>query len=191
MPTTVCSLLNAGVAGIIGPTSEISTMHIRSVCDALEIPHLEVHYDIEARSDALTINLHPRPEVLARAFSDLNRVLGWEDFAVVYDYNEEVLLFSGVLQQARDKGWNVQLYQLNHNKPFRETFWQVQEDGKNNIVLDVKQHNLRQALRHVSSHRSIIFYFLPIFIISECLVSSLTPLTLLPPSLWLLFSLHS
>lgn len=147
----MCSLLNAGVAGIIGPTSEISTMHIRSICDSLEIPHLEVHYDIEARSDALTINLYPRPEVLGRAFNDLNRILGWEDFAIVYDYNEEVLLFSSVLQQAREKGWNVQLYQLSHNEPFRETFWQVQGDGKNNIVLDVKQHNLGLALRHVSN----------------------------------------
>lgn len=133
-------------------------MHIRSICDSLEIPHLEVHYDIEARSDALTINLYPRPEVLARAFFDLNRVLGWEEFAIVYDYNEEVLLFNSFLQQAREKGWNIQLYQLSHNEPFRETFWQVQADGKNNIVLDVKQHNLRQALRHVSN---LFLFFFP------------------------------
>lgn len=145
----LCSLLLSGVACVLGPINDISSMHVRSMVDALEIPHLEVHYDLleSIKSTGLTINVHPRPEWLTSATSDLLRVLGWDDFAIVYDHNEQVILYSSLLQEAREKGWSVKLYQLDHKQPFRETWYQVQEDAKVNVILDVKRSNLAEALK--------------------------------------------
>ena len=145
----LCNLLYTGVACVLGPINEISSMHIRSIVDTLEIPHLEVHYDVleSIKTTGLTINVYPRPESLARATLDLLRILGWEDFAIVYDYNEQVILYSSLLQEARDKGWSVKLYQLSPLNPFRDTWYQVQEDKKVNIILDAKIHNLAAALK--------------------------------------------
>ena len=123
-------------------------MHTRSICDALEIPHLQVHWDVEARSDALSINLYPRPEILAKAYIDVARGLGWEDFAIVYDHNEQVVLYKDVFAEARQKDWRVKLYQIKPGNAFRDTFYKVKEDGKINIILDVKHYNLMEALKH-------------------------------------------
>jgi hypothetical protein len=123
-------------------------MHTRSICDALEIPHIQVHWDVEARYDALSINLHPRPEILAKAYVDVARGLGWDDFAIVYDHNEQVILYKDVFSEGRLKEWNVKVYQVYDGKPFREIFDKVKADGKNNIILDVKHYNLKEALKH-------------------------------------------
>lgn len=133
----------------MGPTSEISVMHTRSICDALEIPHLEVHRDVETVSRALSINLHPRPEVLASASLDICRGLGWEDFAIVYDSNENIVLYKDILLEARTKGWNVKLYQIAFDAPVRETFVRVKKDQKTKIVIDVKPHRVMEMLRSV------------------------------------------
>lgn len=141
-------MLNTGVAGIIGPISEITAMHTRSICDALEIPHLQVHWDIEARTDALSLNLYPRPEVLSKAYIDVVKGLGWDDFAIVYDNNEEVLLYKGFFSEARQRDWNLKTYQVKAGETFRDTFFRVKADGKKNIILDVKHYNLLVALKH-------------------------------------------
>ena len=123
-------------------------MHTRSICDALEIPHIQVHWDVEARYDAVSINLYPRPEILAKAYMDVARGLSWNDFAIVYDHNEQIVLYKDVFTEARKKDWKVKVYQLNDTKPFRATFDKLKADGKKNIILDVKHYNLMEALKN-------------------------------------------
>lgn len=143
-------MVQSAVAGIIGPTDWITSMQARSVCDALEIPHLEVHSDVESRNDALSINLYPRAEVLARAYLDVIKGLGWEEFIIVYDQSDEVVIYKQIFKEARDKGWKVHVYQFDPDKPFRDTFMEIKESKKNNILLDVKHKILIDVLKHVS-----------------------------------------
>lgn len=63
-------------------------MHVQSICDALEIPHVETRWDFQLQRDDLSINLYPRPPVLARAYTDLVKAWGWRHFAIVYEDNE-------------------------------------------------------------------------------------------------------
>ena len=79
---------NTGVAGIFGPLSGTASVHVQSICDALEIPHIETRPDLESSRDELSINLYPRPSVLARAFIDLVKAWNWRHFAIVYEENE-------------------------------------------------------------------------------------------------------
>lgn len=154
LPTScflVCNLLNSGVAGIIGPTSEITVMHTRSICDSLEIPHLEVHRDVTVRNEALSINLHPRPEVLTSACLDICRGLGWEDFAIVYDNNENIVLYTDFFREAKQKGWKIMLYQISSEYSFRDTFTKIKKDRKDKIILDVRHERVIDALKTVSS----------------------------------------
>ena len=143
-------MVQSAVAGIIGPTDWITSMQARSVCDALEIPHVEVHSDVESRNDALTINLYPRAEILANAYLDVIKGLGWEEFLIVYDQNDQVVIYKQIFKEARDKGWKVHVYQFDPDKPFRDTFIEIKAAKKNNILLDVKHKILIEVLKHVS-----------------------------------------
>lgn len=57
----VCDLLPNGIAGVFGPRSESTANHIESICDAMEIPHIETRWDYKLNRDAFSINLYPHP----------------------------------------------------------------------------------------------------------------------------------
>ena len=86
----VCHLLRSGVAALFGPESgeklrrtELSnsvlitfkfpsltvgttSTHIQSICDAMEIPHIETRWDFRVRRDDYSINLYPNPKVISK-----------------------------------------------------------------------------------------------------------------------------
>lgn len=81
----VCGLLQTGVAAIIGPSSSTTSMHVQSICDVFDIPHIETRWDSALQQPEISINLHPHPSVLALAFLDLVKYLQWKHFCVVYE----------------------------------------------------------------------------------------------------------
>ena len=73
---------------IFGPSDPLLGPHVQSICDALDIPHLETRLDLESRTGArneLSINLHPSQEVLNAAYKDLMRFLNWTKVAIIYE----------------------------------------------------------------------------------------------------------
>jgi len=87
----VCSLLRNGVVAIFGPLSLGPTStHTQSICDALEIPHVETRWDFQLHRDDLSINLYPKTAVLAKAYVDLVKAWNWQTFAIAYENNEGI-----------------------------------------------------------------------------------------------------
>ena len=85
----VCNLLGNGVVAIFGPLSlSPSSTHTQSICDTLEIPHVETRWDFQLQRDDLSINLYPKTAVLAKAYVDLVKAWNWKVFAIAYEDNE-------------------------------------------------------------------------------------------------------
>lgn len=63
---TVCSLLRLGVAAVFGPQSAQISSHVQSICDTMEIPHLETRWDYKLRRESCLVNLYPHPTVLSK-----------------------------------------------------------------------------------------------------------------------------
>lgn len=72
---------------IFGPSDPLLGPHVQSICDALDIPHLETRLELESRTDGneLSINLHPSQDTLNAAYKDLMRFLNWTKVAIVYE----------------------------------------------------------------------------------------------------------
>lgn len=83
----VCTLLASGAVALFGPLGGRTALHVQSICDALEIPHIECHWNVREGVDHLSINLHPKPSSLSRAYVDLVRAWNWKTFAIVYEDN--------------------------------------------------------------------------------------------------------
>ena len=85
---TACKQIDFGVQAIFGPSDPVLGPHVQSICDALDIPHLETRLDLESRTSSrneLSINLHPSQEVLNAAYKDLMRFLNWTKVAIIYE----------------------------------------------------------------------------------------------------------
>jgi ionotropic kainate glutamate receptor 2 len=79
-----------GVQAVFGPSDPLLGAHIHSICDALDIPHLEARLDLDADYKEFSINLHPAQPLLNSAFQDVMAFLNWTKVAIVYeeDYGE-------------------------------------------------------------------------------------------------------
>lgn len=65
----VCHLLRMGVSSIFGPQSNPISSHVQSICDTMEIPHLEMRWDYQIRRENCLVNLYPHPSILSRVIS--------------------------------------------------------------------------------------------------------------------------
>lgn len=58
------------MAAIFGPSTQATSGIASSICDEAEVPHIITHWDPEpigrTKSNPMTINLYPDPDVLAR-----------------------------------------------------------------------------------------------------------------------------
>lgn len=88
--------METGVQAIFGPSDPVLGAHIQSICEALDVPHLEARIDFEPFSKELSINLHPSQEYMNKAFRDLMTYLNWTKVAIIYeeDYGKYPPTFS-------------------------------------------------------------------------------------------------
>nr|XP_053632783.1 glutamate receptor ionotropic, kainate 3-like [Cherax quadricarinatus] len=100
----VCSLLKSGVAAIFGPQSGQTSDHVQSICDALEIPHIENRWDFRLTRDAYSVNLYPHPSTLTKAYMDVLKTLGWHKFCVIYENNNGLVRIQELLKNHTWEG---------------------------------------------------------------------------------------
>ena len=62
----VCKALKNGMAGLFGPQSSVTSSHIQSICDTLEIPHIETRWDYRMKREDYSVNLYPHPLALGQ-----------------------------------------------------------------------------------------------------------------------------
>ena len=77
-----------GVAAVIGPMSVNSAAHIQSICDAVEMPHLQLQWDFTENRDAYSINMFPYHASLSKAYLDFIVYYDWADLTVLYDTDD-------------------------------------------------------------------------------------------------------
>lgn len=70
---------------LFGPSDGTLGTHIQSICEALDVPHIEARSDAEPVPKEFSINLYPAPRYTAQAFQDLLSFLGWSRMAVIYE----------------------------------------------------------------------------------------------------------
>jgi ionotropic glutamate receptor len=63
---SVCKALESGVAGLFGPQSGPTASHIQSICDTLEIPHIETRWVYSMEREDYSVNLYPHPQALGQ-----------------------------------------------------------------------------------------------------------------------------
>ncbi|KAF8792731.1 Glutamate receptor ionotropic like protein [Argiope bruennichi] len=151
-----CGLLQKGLGAIFGPQMELSSMHVQSICDDLEVPHIEARWEYRLNRDQLSINLYPKPSELSEAFVRVVKAWNWEEFIVLYEEDNAIIRLKEFLQEGENQKWDIKLYQF-RNDSYRDTFWEIKRAAisrskadtviEYRIVLDVPREHLYDVLK--------------------------------------------
>ena len=106
-----CTLLESGIVGMIGPNSPTSSKFVQSLCDVMEMPQVETHWDSGQKRSNCHINVHPYPPSVERLFVDVIRAWSWEKFTVIYD-DEDSLSKLNELLVFGNKDVQIKIRQL-------------------------------------------------------------------------------
>lgn len=83
-----CFQVTSGVISIFGPQDPLLGIHVQSLCDALDIPHMEARLQNlgeAGHSKEFSINLHPGSAAMSDSLRDLIIYLNWTKVAVLYE----------------------------------------------------------------------------------------------------------
>lgn len=84
-----CKQIDNGVQAIFGPSHPLLGPHIQSICEALDIPHIEARIDFETVSKEFSINLHPSQKHMNNAYRDLMQYLNWTSSKIAILYEDD------------------------------------------------------------------------------------------------------
>ncbi|XP_058444442.1 glutamate receptor ionotropic, kainate 2 isoform X2 [Malaya genurostris] len=158
----LCKLLRSGVAAIFGPISPRSAVHVHSICDEKEMPHIETRWN--AHSQLPTLNIHPHPHIMARVFLDLVVAFEWKDFTIIYESGPWLPGISDLLKMYDPKGYTITVRQLDLklNGNFRPVLRRVKQSDDNNIIFACSIQSMPEVLKQaqqvglLTDHHQII-----------------------------------
>ncbi|XP_026746541.1 glutamate receptor ionotropic, kainate 2 isoform X2 [Trichoplusia ni] len=143
----VCHLLRSGVAAIFGPQSAPAAAHVQSICDTMELPHLETRWDYRTRRESCLVNLYPHPAALSRAYVDLVRAWGWKSFTIVYENSDGLVRLQELLKAHGPSELPVAVRQLPDSHDYRPLLKQIKNSAESHIVLDCATERIRDVLQ--------------------------------------------
>ncbi|XP_034252804.1 glutamate receptor ionotropic, kainate 2-like isoform X2 [Thrips palmi] len=144
---SVCHLLQSGVAAIFGPQSGQTASHVQSICDTMEVPHLETRWDFRIRRESCLVNLYPHPSALSKAYVDIVRAWGWRTFTIIYENNEGLVRIQDLLKAHGPSEFPIAVRQLGDGNDYRPLLKQIKNSAESHIVLDCSTERLYDVLK--------------------------------------------
>lgn len=82
-----CDQLALGVGAVFGPSHSSSVSAVQSICNALEVPHIQTRWKHPSvdNKDSFYINLHPEYALISRAVLEIVQFYKWKAVTVVYE----------------------------------------------------------------------------------------------------------
>lgn len=143
-----CQQVKFGVQAIFGPSNPILGQHIHSICDALDIPHLEARVDLDTEAKEFSINLHPAQTLLNNAYQDIMAFLNWTKVAIIYEEDYGLIKLRELARSPKLKDIEIYMRQADPG-----TYKQILAESKSkeirNFIVDTKSKNMHLFLNTV------------------------------------------
>ncbi|XP_067125926.1 glutamate receptor ionotropic, kainate 2 isoform X5 [Centruroides vittatus] len=143
-----CMQVSSGVSAIFGPQDPLLGSHIQSLCDALDIPHVECRLDMEPEIKEFSINLHPSPRILGNSIRDLIRYLNWTKVAVIYEEDMSLISLQELLRPPLPRELQV-IFRKSNKEMFRQVLRDIKSRGIYSVIVDTKPDSLPVLLQAI------------------------------------------
>ncbi|XP_063910073.1 glutamate receptor ionotropic, kainate 2-like isoform X5 [Zophobas morio] len=143
-----CNQVQFGVHAVFGPSDPLLGAHIHSICDALDIPHLEARLDLDTDVREFSINLHPAQHLLNTAFQDVMAFLNWTKVAIIYEEDYGLIKLRELVRSPHNHDLEIHLRQADPES-YRAVLKEIKSKEIHNIVIDTKPSNMQHFLKGI------------------------------------------
>ncbi|XP_068901002.1 glutamate receptor ionotropic, kainate 2-like isoform X3 [Tenebrio molitor] len=144
----VCRQMEFGVQAIFGPSDPILGAHIQSICEALDVPHLEARIDFEPLSKEFSINLHPSQEHMNKAFKDLMTFLNWTKVAIIYEEDYGLFKLQELVKAPAAARTEMYIRQAGPTS-YRQVLREVRQKEIYKLIVDTNPRNIQKFFRAI------------------------------------------
>ncbi|XP_054637242.1 glutamate receptor ionotropic, kainate 3 [Dunckerocampus dactyliophorus] len=173
-----CDQLSLGVVAIFGPSHSSSSNAVQSICNALEVPHVQVrwkHHPMDNR-DTFYANLYPDYSSLSYAILDLVQYLKWKTATVVYDDSTGLIRLQELIMAPSRYNIRLKIRQLpvdtNDTRPLLK---EMKRSREFRIIFDCSHHMAAQILKQAQTMGMMTEYYHYIFTTLDLMAIDLEP----------------
>ncbi|XP_018784659.1 PREDICTED: glutamate receptor ionotropic, kainate 2 isoform X2 [Bactrocera latifrons] len=129
----LCKFMQTGIGAIFGPSSQQTSTHLLTVCDAKDVPYIYPHMSENVKG----FNLYPNPIDLARILHDIIYLFEWTHFTFLYESSEYLSILNGLMPFYGSDGpvINVLRYDLKLSGNFKAVLRRVRKSEDGHIVV--------------------------------------------------------
>ncbi|KAI5732447.1 hypothetical protein M8J76_000300 [Diaphorina citri] len=142
----LCRQLQNGVQALFGPSDALLGPHVQSICEALDVPHMESRLDLELNSKEFSVNLYPSQKLLNAAFKDVIRFLNWTKVAIVYEEDNGLFKLQELVKTPPTL--KTEMY-IRHANPstYRNVLREIRQKEIFNLIIDTSTTHISQFFR--------------------------------------------
>ncbi|XP_068998231.1 glutamate receptor ionotropic, kainate 3 [Embiotoca jacksoni] len=173
-----CDQLSLGVVAIFGPSHSSSSNAVQSICNALEVPHIQVrwkHHPMDNR-DSFYANLYPDYSSLSYAILDLVQFLKWKTATVVYDDSTGLIRLQELIMAPSRYNIRLKIRQLPlDTQDTRPLLKEMKRSREFRIIFDCSHHMAAQVLKQAQTMGMMTEYYHYIFTTLDLMAIDLEP----------------
>ncbi|XP_061659858.1 glutamate receptor ionotropic, kainate 1-like isoform X1 [Syngnathoides biaculeatus] len=158
----VCDQLSLGVVAVFGPSHSSSVSAVQSICNALEVPHIQTrwkHPSVDNR-DTFFINLYPEYGAVARAVLDVVTFFKWKKLTVVYQDSTGLMRMQELIKAPAKLNLKMKIRQLTPgNQDARPLLKELKKDKEFFILFDCSYSMASELLKQLSSMGMMTEYY--------------------------------
>ncbi|XP_061814790.1 glutamate receptor ionotropic, kainate 3 [Nerophis lumbriciformis] len=173
-----CDQLSLGVVAIFGPSHSSSSNAVQSICNALEVPHVQVrwkHHPMDNR-DSFYANLYPDYSSLSYAILDLVQYLKWKTATVVYDDSTGLIRLQELIMAPSRYNIRLKIRQLPMDtQDTRPLLKEMKRSREFRIIFDCSHQMAAQILKQAQTMGMMTEYYHYIFTTLDLMAIDLEP----------------
>uniref|UniRef100_A0A8C4UY87 Glutamate receptor n=1 Tax=Falco tinnunculus TaxID=100819 RepID=A0A8C4UY87_FALTI len=157
-----CDQLALGVAALFGPSHSSSVSAVQSICNALEVPHIQTRWKHPTvdNKDAFYINLYPDYAAISRAVLDLVLYYNWKIVTVVYEDSTGLIRLQELIKAPSRYNIKIKIRQLpSGNKDARPLLKEMKRGKEFYVIFDCSHETAAEILKQILSMGMMTEYY--------------------------------
>ncbi|KAM7133338.1 glutamate receptor ionotropic, kainate 1 [Molossus nigricans] len=147
-----CDQLALGVAALFGPSHSSSVSAVQSICNALQVPHVQTrwkHPQADGR-DLFSVNLHPDQAAISRAVLDLVLHYDWRSVTVVYEDSTGLIRLQELIKAPSRYNIKIKIRQLpSGNKDAKALLKEMKRGREFYVIFDCSHGTAAEVLKQI------------------------------------------
>uniref|UniRef100_A0A3P8SVL8 Glutamate receptor n=1 Tax=Amphiprion percula TaxID=161767 RepID=A0A3P8SVL8_AMPPE len=152
-----CDQLALGVGAVFGPSHSSSVSAVQSICNALEVPHIQTRWKHPSvdNKDSFYINLYPEYASISRAVLDIVQFYKWKTVTVVYEDATGLIRLQELIKAPSRYSIKIKIRQLpTGSKDARPLLKEMKKGKEFYVIFDCSYQTSADVLKQVKTQTS-------------------------------------